>query len=272
LEALSDGLSPDMRAPSNPYVLLGYLEVVLGRIDAAIACTAEGRDAVSALPGDHLHDLVMVSVSHAAFLTFGSDRDQAEVESARVLRMARELGNPSVLSNALTVRVVSTWINEPVLAAPWLDEALDLVRSGASGVMFGIMLAIRAQLRLHASDMQGARRAIREAVAYLHDTGDLPQLVTVFEYAITVLVASESSVPAAVLAGFALDGPFAPLGNMPADVWPRRDKALEQARKELGVERFGVERAYGATLSSENAVAHALNALDAPEERQATRG
>jgi hypothetical protein len=264
LESLAHGLPPDMWAPSNPYVLLGYREAVLEHADAAIEVTGEGRDAVAALPGARRYELVMVSVSHAGFLAIASRGEKAALEGETALRMARELGNPSLLANALTVRVVSTWLSEPELAEPWLDEALDLVRSGASGVMFGIMLAIRAQLLLRAGDTPGARSAVREAVTYISDTGDLPQLVTVFEYAIPVLVPSSASA-AAVLAGFALDGPFAALGNMPRDVWPHRDAALELARIELGDDRFRVDRAHGATLSWEHAVVHALDALDAFE-------
>ena len=78
--------------------------------------------------------------------------------------------------------------------------------------MFGIMLAFRAQLRLHAGDLAGAR-AGREAVARTGDVGDLPQLVTVFEYSVPVLVASGAPGAAAVLGGFALDGPFARSGT-----------------------------------------------------------
>jgi len=264
LEALELGVLPDMWAPSSPFVLLGYLEVVGGRLDAAVACTAEGRDAIAALPGDHLYELATIWLSHAAFLTFGSERDQALHDGAQVLRMARELANPSVLSNALTVTVVSTWVDEPAVAAPLLDEALDLVRRGANGVMFGIMLAIRAQLHLHDGDVTAARGAVREAVAYLSDTGDLPQLVTVFGYCIPVLDASGSWAAAAVLAGFVLDGPLAPLGSMPADVLPLRDGAIERARRELGDERFDIARAHGATRSPEEAVAHVLDALEEP--------
>ncbi len=206
----------------------------------------------------------MVSVSHVAFLAIAGGREQAALEGEGTLRLARELGNPSLLANALTVRVVPTWQREPELAETWLDEALDLVRNGASGVLFGIMLGIRAQLRLRAGDITGARGAVREAVTHLRDTGDLPQLVTVFDYAIPVFVASDPSV-AAVLAGFALDGPSAALGNMPRDLWPARDAALEQARLELGDERFGADRARGAALSREHAVEQALAAIESFE-------
>jgi predicted ATPase/class 3 adenylate cyclase len=260
--ALADGPSPDMSAPAIAYVLLGYLEIVHDRADAAIEVTAKGCDAVAALPGDHLYDLVTVAASHAAFLAFGS-RAEGEVEGEDVLRMARDLGNPSVLANALTVRVISTWVEQPDLAEPWLDEALELVRNGASGVMYGIMLAIRAQLFLQHEDLPAARSAIRQAVAFVRDTGDVPQLVNVFEYAIPILVESELSVLASMLSGFVLDGPLVSLRSMPTAVLPRRDAALERARRELGEERALVERAHGATLSATEAIAQALDALDA---------
>ena len=229
LESLAGGLSPEMSAPSLPYTLLGYVEIVLGNLDAAVECTAEGCAAVAALPGDHRFEQAMMSVSHAAFLAFTAERARAETAIAEVLVMARALGNPSLLANALTIQVVAIWVEDPPRAEPLLDQAIELVRTGGGGSMFGIMLAIRAQLRVHAGDLTGARAALREAVARTGDVGDLPQLVTVFEYSIPVLVVSGAAGAAAVLGGFALDGPFAPLGNMPADVWPHRDGALDQA-------------------------------------------
>ena len=268
LEALMDGVSPNMWAPSNPYVLLGYLDVVLGQIRRGNRAhrrrlrRGRGADGRSPLrPCDGIGEPRRVPGVRLR-------PRQATNEGEAVLRMARELANPSVLSNALTIRVVSTWIDDPDIAEPWLDEAIALARSGASGVMFGIMLAIRAHLRLDAADMVRARNALREAVAYLGSTGDLPQLVTVFEYAIPVLVSSGSPGPATVLAGFALDGPFSPLGNMPEEVVPRRDAALERACSELGEERFRIEREHGAGMSPEEAVAHVLKTIDELEVQQ----
>jgi hypothetical protein len=261
LEALAGGLSPDMRAPSLPYVLLGYVEVVLGRMDAAVDRTAEGRAALAALSDVDPFESVTMALSHAAFTIFGTDRDDAEATVADVFRMARELGNPSALANALTIKVVATWVDDPDGARPWLDEGLALVRAGASGVMFGIMLAIQAQLDLHAGDLVGARATIREALDYLGDTGDVPQIVTVVQYAIPVFVASGALAAAAVLAGFSLDGLYAPLGNMPPDVQPRRDAAIERARAELGDVRFAAERSRGASMPLDEVVAFALAAL-----------
>jgi hypothetical protein len=263
LESLAGGLSPEMSAPSLPYTLLGYVEIVLGNLDAAVECTAEGCAAVAALPGDHRFEQAMMSMSHAAFLAFTAERARAETAIAAVLVIAHALGNPSLLANALTIQVVAIWVRDPPRAEPLLDQAIELVRTGGGGSMFGIMLAIRAQLRLHAGDLTSARAALREAVARTGDVGDLPQLVTVFEYSIPVLVVAGAAGAAAVLGGFALDGPFAPLGNMPADVWPHRDGALDQARAELGDARFAAERGRGAAMSVDDAVTFALDALGA---------
>ena len=50
---------------------------------------------------------------------------------------------------------------------------------------------------------------------------------------------------------------------MPADVWPHRDGALDQARAELGDARFAAERGRGAAMSVDDAVTYALDALGA---------
>jgi hypothetical protein len=127
--------------------------------------------------------------------------------------------------------------------------------------MFGIMLAIRAQLRLGAHDVEGARASIVEGLGRTGDVGDLPQLVTVCEYAVPVLVAAGSAHAAAVVAGFAIDSPYAPLGNMPPDVRPRRDDALGRARLELGEERYVAARERGAAMSADEAVVFVVDAL-----------
>jgi predicted ATPase len=259
--ALDGGLSPDTSAPSLPYVLLGYIDLVQGDLAAASENAAAGIAALDALDGDHRFERAMMRVSNAAFLAFGTYTAETRAAVDELLAMARELGNPSLLANSLTIDVVATWVQDPAHAEPLLDEAIGIVEQGGGAAMFGIMLAIRAQLRLGADDVEGARASIVEGLGRTGDVGDLPQLVTVCEYAVPVLVAAGSAHAAAVVAGFAIDSPYAPLGNMPPDVRPRRDDALGRARLELGEERYVAARERGAAMSADEAVVFVVDAL-----------
>jgi predicted ATPase/class 3 adenylate cyclase len=261
LTALEGGLSPDTSAPSLPFVLLGYIELVQGDLVAASENAAAGIAALDVLDGDHLFERAMMRVSNAAFLAFGAYTAETRTAVDELLAMARELGNPSLLANSLMIDVVATWVADPARAEPLLDEAIRIVEQGGGAAMFGIMQAIRAQLRLGADDVDGARASIVEGLARTGDVGDLPQLVTVCEYAVPVLVAAGSADAAAVVAGFAIDSPYAPLGNMPPDVKPRRDGALDRARLDLGKERYAAARARGAAMGADEAVAFAVDAL-----------
>ena len=238
LESLAGGLSPEMSAPSLPYTLLGFVEIVLGNLDAAVECTAEGCASVDGAAGrspvragDDVHEPRRVPGVRRR-TRGGPSRRSPRCSSWHACSGIRRCSR-----TRSTIQVVATSVEDPARAEPLLDQAIELVRTGGGGSMFGIMLAIRAQLRLHAGDLAGARAALREAVARTGDVGDLPQLVTVFEYSIPGLVASGAPGAAAVLGGFALDGPFAPLGTCRPTCGPHRDGALDQARAELGEER-----------------------------------
>jgi hypothetical protein len=194
-------------------VLLGYVEIVSGDFDAALRYTSEGRAALASLEGAQEFERAMLALSHVAFLSFTTDRVGIRSELAELLATARALGNPSLLANSLTTEVIATWVDDPGYAEPLLDEAVQIVADGGSAAMFGVMMSIRAQLRLGAGDVDGARVAIREGAVRTAVVGDLPQLVTLLEYAVPVLVAAGSFDAAAVAAGFAVDGPLASLGT-----------------------------------------------------------
>ena len=230
LQAVDGGVPVDSSAPSVGYVLLGFLELINGRGDLAAERVAEGLAALEAFPTPMPADRATIAVTAGAYRAFEGDIEGAVTEATEALRLAREVGSASILANALTIVVVATWVDDPRRAEPLLDEAIELVRTqGGAGVMFPIMLVIRAQLRLGDSDPAAAIAALRESVDFLQDRGDLPQLVTVLDYGIQTLANLGNAEAAGVLAGFSLDGPLAPLGNMPPSLHPRRTDALERS-------------------------------------------
>jgi hypothetical protein len=160
------------------------------------------------------------------------------------------------------VSVFGIWRTDPERTAAIMDESIGLVRRGASGVVFGLLLAIRAVAYAEAGDDARARAHLRESIAFSADRGDSPTLATAVDYGIQVMSALGQSDDAVVLAGAISTPQLSPIDSLPARERTRRDDLLVRARTAVGDETYDAAFARGAAMSLDEVRRYVVDALD----------
>ena len=122
--------------------------------------------------------------------------------------------------------VFGIWRTDPACAVAIMDESIALVRRGASGVVFGLLLAVRAVAYAEAGDHARARAHLRESIAFSTDRGDSPTVATAVDYGIQVMSALGELDDAAVLAGAISTPQLSPIDSLPARERTRRDERV----------------------------------------------
>ena len=205
--------------------------------------------------------IVVMTTAVASFALLADDSNgYAEAETA--VRLARRLGNPSLIVTSQLVSVVITWRGDPVRAARVLDECIALTYAGAGGPTFGHILAIRSVLFALEGNPGSALTRLREAIRFSHDKGDLPMLSVVFNYGLEALELLGEDTAGALYAGCAMSPLMTLVGNVPPQEVPNRDRAVEALRARLGVPAFDATVARVGALPPDEAVTLALAALD----------
>ncbi len=156
---------------------------------------------------------------------------------------------------------MATLQTDPDQALAAIDESIGLTREGASEIVLGFVLAMRAKLRALSGDRLGALSDLRDAVATASEKADLVVLATAVGRGAEILARLEEAEPAVVLAGF-VEGPMDRLDSLPREERVDRDQALEGARAMLGTAAYDAAAARGASMSVEEATAYALTELD----------
>ena len=147
-------VSPRGFVRAGTYVLLSYIAAIQQDYDRVAATLDEGLAVTEGDEGEHaLISRVTLLMSSAGMRVLGGD-DSPEAQSTadEALRAARESGHPTSIANALFVSVFGIWRTDPARAAAIMDESIALVRRGASGVVFALLLAIRAVAYAEAGD------------------------------------------------------------------------------------------------------------------------
>jgi predicted ATPase/class 3 adenylate cyclase len=262
-EALAGGLPRDASAAAVPYVLLGFIRLIQGDVDAALAASRDGQHALAEVDLDTDASRVVLGTAAAGWLFYAGDVDAARALAEETVRLAREVGSATNLSLALFLQVVTFWRDDPERARPLLAEAIELVESGAaSGPMYGLMLAVESRLCSLAGDVDGARVALRGAFTEIRRRADRPMLVTSLGYAIPTMRDLGAFEVAATIGGTTFEGPLAVLGNLPPPEDATARAALDQARQQLGDAAFADAWSRGAAMQLGDAVDSLLRALD----------
>jgi predicted ATPase len=259
-EALADGVPAACPAPAHAYATMILVHAWAGRPDDAWAVAADANAALDRI-GARPFDRALVRQIAAAAAALRGDTDGARASAAEALELARKAAMPSGLAVALWASSLTLARDEPERALELVDQAIALMRAGASDAVLGHVLSVGAQLRARAGDESGALDALRESIEVSHVRGDLAMLAVALDRGITVLGGAGQSEAVATLAGMCADGPLAPISRLPRLESGYRTIVVDAARARLGERAFREAYERGAAMTVERAVRYALDAV-----------
>jgi hypothetical protein len=261
-EALRDGLAPDCPDPASAYAALVMSMTWTGRIEEGRARWREAFREFDRLgSGDYARAFLLQTAAAVGALT--GDIHEARASAFQALDLARRVGSPSELANALWTASLTTVRDHLEQAFDLAEEAVSLIRAGASGAVLGHVLPIRAHLRARSGDGAGAVADLREAVLYSRDKGDTVMLVAGLEWGIVVFGALRRWQAVAVLAGAVNPrGPLGAVSTLPRAVRDDRAEFIERAQAELGQDAYGSAVARGEGMHPDTVVTYVIAELD----------
>jgi hypothetical protein len=125
----------------------------------------------------------------------------ALAEARAAVKLARRLGNPSALADALYVLSWAAGFDEADVALAALDECIALTRAGASDGVFDGALAQAARLRARRGERNEAIELLREAVGHAYQTGYRRAALFALSCGVEILAELGYAQPAAVISG-----------------------------------------------------------------------
>ncbi|HXY93891.1 MAG TPA: adenylate/guanylate cyclase domain-containing protein, partial [Acidimicrobiia bacterium] len=158
IDAVRDGVPVDCPSPQIPFLALSAAEATAGRLTEADAVLTEALDHSDAIQRNPHARAVLMAV-RALFRSFGGN-EVARADADTALRVARQLGAPTLIVVALTATGYA-WLGEnPARAREAFEESIALTESGASDVNFSLALRELARLRMRDGDPAGALDAL----------------------------------------------------------------------------------------------------------------
>ena len=258
--AMANGVPSNVSNHSTTYAALG---IVIAATDfgAALRVLREGADIVERT-GDESGAAILQSQIGVYAATAG-DVGTALSASEEGLARARRLGNPSAIALGAFSWAAARWIDDPDGARAALEESMALTERGASDVIAGNVLQLLARLQANAGNLLDAltmqRSAVRGTVAagnrlsiagnllflaeIVGNAGIEPEVVGVVEGIVTRSATMSMAV----------------VGGREHEI---HDRAIENARRAVGQERFDALLARGGAMSYEEAVQYAVTELD----------
>jgi predicted ATPase/DNA-binding SARP family transcriptional activator len=256
-EALRHGLPEHCPSPELPYFVLALAAVPDSVHQAAIFDEAHAAlDAICA--DDFSHGFLW---SAALFMQVVAGDELCAPTSREAIRVARHVGNPSLLVRTLCNLAAFTWLDDPDAAREELEEAVSLAAVGASSHMLGFGSSVLARLHMQRGDLDLARDALRVAIIRSREDSDPFILATTLDRGIHVAAQLGQPIEAATWAGAVVDGPLSRATLLPARERPLRVDALAGLRATLGDEAYVSAAARGARMTDADLVRHALTVL-----------
>jgi len=191
------------------------------------------------------------------------DDETARAHAQQSLAIARRIGAPTLLANALSNQCHSLIDDSPTAALAAAEEAMRLIETGAGEVSYSPTAHIAAAIRVTTGDPEGAARAIRAAIAHEARLGNRALLTANLRVTTAVLGTSRIGLDtAAVLLG-AITGPV--LGRYPMMFSPRLraiyEDALTDVETALGPDAYAAAQQRGAAMSYDQIVSFTLDRL-----------
>jgi tetratricopeptide (TPR) repeat protein len=259
-EALRDGIPSDCPAPQVALSALIVSYAQAQQHDEAIAVVTNARRELEQI-GASAFPRAFVESSAGFARALAGDLGGAREYSEFAVPLARTTRNPSLIAGTLFPNALANMQTDPDHALAAIDESIALTRDGASEVVLGFVLAMRATIRARRGETAGALEDLREAIVTASDKGDLIILVTALGRGAEILARVRADEPAAVLAGF-VGGPMHRSDSLPREERVDRDRALEEARAALGTAAYDAAVARGTAMSVEDVSMYAVAEVD----------
>jgi predicted ATPase/class 3 adenylate cyclase len=260
-QALADGIPGGCSLPAWPHVALATSAWMAGDVQQMAAAIAEARREIPAATDDTANLSSFHSTAAAMIFDALGATDTARADAMSGLDLARRSQHPSTLARASWAVAWVTIRDDPAIAAEALEEGIALIEEGASDILLGFALGLRAELRGSAGDTLGALRALREAVARSVAVGDHPAVITVLARCLPLLIRVDAEF-AVSIAGAVLDGPHAPMAMIPVSEKPTIAAHLASLTAVIGSERFEELRAGGIEMPYDGLIAFVLAGME----------
>ncbi len=217
-EALVDGIPPGCPSPSSAHLALAIAEAYSSRVPRAERTLSGGLDLLDALIAEDpdtalVYARTALLAQRAIVRSVAHELDVARVDLEEALALARDLGNPSLLADALYAASWVHWDDDPDAALAALEECIVVTRAVGGHSTIDGALSQAARLHVRRGDTRAALEMLREAIAHSHRTGyrratmfALSCAAEVFDRAgqadtAAVLAASSAAVPLGAEAG-----------------------------------------------------------------------
>jgi predicted ATPase/class 3 adenylate cyclase len=241
--------------------VLCVIEMYTGRFDRAREVLEQYGQQIEGAENVPPFARVVVDSTWAMIDILEGHLEPARERSERAVDVAREQRNPSALALALYTLGWACMDVDADDALTLFDEAVDLVRLGATDMVLAHSLARAAALRADRGD-PAAITQVYEALTFAREIGSRPTLMTVLDYAVDVLAALGRTEGAAVVAGYLADSDQSLLYRVEGTEDERRQRSRERARSALGDERYELAAKRGAKLREEELVRFLADVLE----------
>ena len=200
--------------------------------------------------------------------TTRSDPSGARVDAEECVRLARVVGNPSQLADALYVSRGSARHVEPARARECLEESVTLACAGAQGGTHAMTLGLLAELQAEEGDAN-ALLTLRDGLRACFALRDI-QTSTVGDHGIQVCTAFDHYEIAATIGGI-VAGPFEGTSTSSTGERRNRERTLVTCRHALGEEAYQATFTNGASMTQDEAAVWMVDALERLTDEDFTR-
>jgi hypothetical protein len=271
--ALCDPLRPNMLGASDLALsmstigALSLVDMYSGEFDRSRAVLEELARVVDDFGGAPAFVPPFLTSTLAMVDLLEGSMSVARERAERAVALAREARNPTSLALALYTLGWATMQSDPERALGLFDEAIALVRAGATDMVLVHCLARAAALRAERDDPEAIAN-LTEALTYATEIGSQITMMTVLDYSVDVLAFLGYSEPAAVAAGSVGDGARFVLNPVEGPEEQRRARSRARAHAALGDDAYARAFERGRAMSEDEVrtfLSETLAVLQHPE-------
>jgi predicted ATPase/class 3 adenylate cyclase len=214
-EALVDGIPAGCASPSSAHLALAMSEAYSGRVPRAERTLTAGIELIEGLAADDpaaqlTHGRATLLAQRAIVRSAAHENDDARADLDAALALAREIGNPSLLVDALYAASWVHWDDDPDRALAALEECIVVTREVGGHSTIDGALSQAARLHVRRGETRPALEMLREAIAHSHRTGYRRATMFALSCAADVFDRAGDAETAAVLAGSSAAVPLGP--------------------------------------------------------------